>query len=209
VRGLRRWTLAALVLLAGCGGEANPAPVAGSPVAVTPTPTPSVDASTLPDLPASALPGYVVHETALDVATISTDALAPQELRALLGDAGFRVGLERRFTARAKPLTEVVARVLRFGSAEGARSYLGWIRGHGVDLLGSRTRPSSDPGVAGAVSFAHGVSGCCTKDTFQYFSAWTRGAYAVTLRIGGPHAGARTARPLAAALDRDVRKETR
>jgi hypothetical protein len=169
----------------------------------------SLDASALPDLPASALPGYVVHETPLDAAAVSTDALAPEDLLGLLDDAGFRVGLERRFTARAKPLTEVVARVLRFGSAEGARSYLGWIRDHGVDLLGSRTEPSTSPGVAGAVSFAHGVSGCCTKDTFQYLSAWTRGPFAVTLRIGGPHAGARTARPLAAALDRDVRKETR
>ena len=203
MRGLRRWVVLLVATLVGCGGAGSSVAPGGSP-----TPSPRLAASSLPDLPASALPGYVVHETSLDATTVAGDALDPAALSQLLADGGFEIGLERRFTARAKPLTEVVARVLRFGSAEGARSYLGWIRDHGVDLFGSRTKPSSVSSVPGAVSFSHGVSGCCTKDTFQYFSAWTRGAYAVTLRIGGPHADARTARPLALALDRDVRKET-
>jgi hypothetical protein len=148
----------------------------------------------------------VVHDTSLDAATLSTDALDPAALLAVLTHAGFRTGLERRFTARGKPLTEVSSRVLRFGSAEGARSYVDWIRSHGTDLLGARTVAASPPAIAGSIAFSHGVSGCCTKDTFQYFAAWTRGAYAITLRVGGPHAGLRTATPLARALDDRVRK---
>jgi hypothetical protein len=204
VRGVARWGAPALVLAVACAGGAR-----STSQTLAPSPPRSAAAQVaLPNLPASMLPGYVVHDTSLDAAALSTDALDPASLLAVLSAAGFDVGIERRFTARGKALTEVVARMLHFRSPQGATSYLDWIESHGDDLLGSRTKPAEGPGVPGAIAFFHGVSGCCTKDTFQYLAAWSRGTYAVTLRIGGPHAGVRSAMPLARALDARLRKET-
>jgi hypothetical protein len=195
VRGAARWGAIALVLAVACAGGIR----SSSPTLPPPPALSTRAAVSLANLPVSVLPGYVVHDTSLDATALSTDALHPASLSAVLS--------ERRFTARGKALSEVVSRVLRFGSSRGARSYLDWIRGHGDDLLGSRTKSAEGPGVPGAIAFFHGVSGCCTKDTFQYFAAWSRGTYAVTLRIGGPHAGVRSAAPLARALDARLRKE--
>jgi hypothetical protein len=204
VRGVTRWVTPALLLAVSCAGGAR-----STSQTLVSSPTRSAAAQVaLPNLPASVLPGYVVHDTSLDAAALSTDALDPASLSAVLSEAGFDLGIERRFTARGKALTEVVTRVLHFRSPRGARSYLAWIRGHGDDLLGSRTKSAQGPGVPGAVAFFHGVSGCCTKDTFQYLAAWSRGTYVDTLRIGGPHAGVRSAAPLAQALDARLRKET-
>ena len=149
----------------------------------------------------------MIHVAQLDPATLSTDALDPSSLETVLTGAGFEAGTERRFTARGKRITEVVARVVRFRSAEGAGAYLAWLGMHGADLLGSRTRATDPPDLPSAIAFAHGLSGCCTKDTFQYFAAWARGAYVLTLRVGGPGAGLRSAAPLAKALDAQVWKE--
>jgi hypothetical protein len=175
---------------------------AGGRVATGPS-APASDGSvaSLPGLPAGILPGYVIHVTQLTSAALSTDSLDPSSLDVLLSQAGLQAGTQTRFTARGKRLTEVVARVLRFGSAAGADAYLVWLRAHAVDLLGSRTRGATPPGFPGAIAIRHGPSGCCTKDTFQYFAAWTRGGYAFTLLIGGPAAGPRTATPLAHKLD--------
>jgi hypothetical protein len=190
----------ALVLLVGCAPMAGDAP---APSASGASDLPA--ASALPGLPDDTLPGYVVHRTGLDAAILARDALAPAELEALLREAGFEDGIEGRFTARRRRLTEVVARVLRFGDAGGASAYLAWFATHGEDLLGSQTQPAEAPGsLDGGVAFSHGVCDGCTKDTFQYVVAWTRGSYAITLRVGGPAAGPRTAEPLAAVLDEQV-----
>ena len=163
--------------------------------------------SDLPGLSPGALPGYVVRVTALDTAALSTDALDPPSLAALLAGAGFEDGKEVRFTARRERLTLVVARVLGFRSGDGAVTYLGWLRTHGADLLGSQTQLTDPPNLPGAIAFSHEPCDSCTKDTFWYFAAWTRGPYALTLRIGGPHAGRSTAAPLAEELDARVREE--
>jgi hypothetical protein len=158
-----------------------------------------------PTLTDDALPGYVVHRRDLDAAALARDALEPAALASLLGEVGFDGGSEARFTARREPLTEVVARVLRFEDAAGAAAYLGWFAAHGADLLGSETVTARTPrAVPDGVAFAHGICDGCTKDTFQYVVAWTRGAYAITLRVGGPAAGPRAAEPLAASLDERV-----
>ena len=174
---------------------------------VSATPAPGVLA--LPGPPVDLLPGYVVHRDGVDVQELSLDALDPPALETLLVDAGFEAGAERRFTARRKRLTEVVARVLRFAERGGAQAYLGWLEGHGADLLGSETKVSVAPAVAaGGVAFRHGVCGGCTKDTLQYFVAWTHGRFVITLRVGGPAAGRRAAAPLAAILDARVQTES-
>ncbi len=199
MRGRATWMVLGLVLVAACASGGGYGQGSSGPSA-----SPTSDGSTgtaLPGLPADTLPGYVFNATRLDTATLSTDALDPASLESLLTGAGFETGTERRFTARDKRLTEVVARVLLFRSADGAVAYLAWLRTHGADLLGSHTREADPPSFPGAIAFSHGPSGCCTKDTFQYFAAWTRGPYALTLRVGGPDAGRRSAVPLAEELD--------
>jgi hypothetical protein len=151
--------------------------------------------------------GYVTRLTSIDTAGLASEALDATALAGVLDGAGFEGGVERRFTARARPLTEVVGRVLRFGSAEGAAAYIAWFGSHGPDLLGSQAQPTDPPDLPGAVAFRHGVSGCCTKDTFQYIAAWTRGPYAITLLVSGPDAGRRSASPIAQELDARVRKD--
>ena len=151
--------------------------------------------------------GYVTRLTPIDVTSLAAEALDAPALASVLTGAGFEGGVERRFTARARPLTEVDA--ASCGSAPPKappRTSLG-SRRTARDLLGSRTQPTDPPSVPGAVAFRHGVSGCCTKDTFQYVAAWTRGPYAMTLRVGGPAAGRRSASPLAEELDARVRKD--
>jgi hypothetical protein len=203
LQGSARWAALGLIVLTACAaGEAQ---VSSAPLSSVATGGP--DASDLPGLPRAALPGYVVHVSTLDAAGLSADALDPSSLAAILAGAKFEVGREGRFTSRAKPLTMVVARVLRFRSSAGALGYLDWLRTHGRDLLGTKTQVTDPPEVADAIAFSHDPCISCAKDTFWYFAAWTRGPYAITFRAGGPHAGLATAAPLVAALDAHVRTE--
>lgn len=203
MQGSARWAALGLIVLSACA--ADEAQVSSAPLSSIATAGP--DASVLPSLPRAALPGYVVRVSTLDAAGLSADALDPSSLEAVLAGAEFEVGREGRFTSRAKPLTIVVARVLRFGSSAGALGYLDWLRTHGRDLLGSKTQITGPPDVPDAIAFSHDPCLSCTKDTFWYFAAWTRGPYAITLRAGGPDAGQATAAPLVSALDARVRTE--
>jgi hypothetical protein len=193
------WAVVALALVASCASGGG-----GSTSGTVPPASGGSAASDLPILPADALPGYVVHVSDLDAATLSADALDPASLDVVLAGAGFETGIERRFTARWKPVTEVVARALRFASADGASAYLAWLRTHGADVLGSQAQVSDPPSLADAIAFTHAPCTSCTKDTGQYFAAWTHGRYALTLMIGGPRAGRSTATPLAEELDARV-----
>jgi hypothetical protein len=193
------WAVVTLALILGCisvgcsKGSATVPPASFAP-----------DGSDLPILPSDALPGYVVHASGLDAATLAADALDPASLDVVLTGAGFETGIERRFTARWKPVTEVVARALRFTSAEGATAYLTWLRAHGADVLGSQAQASDPPSLTDAIAFTHAPCASCAKDTVQYFAAWTHGRYALTLLVGGPRAGRSTATPLAEELDAGV-----
>ncbi|MDP9302562.1 MAG: hypothetical protein M3P43_16965 [Actinomycetota bacterium] len=192
------WAVVALALVASCASGG------GNPSGTVPPASGGSAASDLPILPADALPGYVVHVADLDAATLSADALDPSSLDVVLAGAGFETGIERRFTARWKPVTEVVVRALRFASPDGASTYLAWLRTHAADVLGSQTQVSDPPSFADAIAFTHAPCTSCTKDTFQYFAAWTHGQYALTLLVGGPRAGRSTATPLAEELDARV-----
>jgi hypothetical protein len=193
------WTVVTLALILGC------ASVGCSKVSATAPPASTGSAGAdLPILPSDALPGYVVHASGIDAATLAADALDPASLDDVLTGAGFETGIERRFTARWKPLTEVVARALRFASADGATAYLTWLRGHGADVLGSQAQASDPPSLTDAIAFTHAPCTSCAKDTIQYFAAWTHGPYALTLLVGGPRAGRSTATPLAEELDARV-----
>ena len=193
--------LALTVLVACASAEGQFSPSSTGAPAIQP------EASGLPGLPRTTLPGYVVRVSTLDAAGLSADALDPSALEALLVGDRFEAGKEVRFTAPAKPLTAVVARVIRFESSAGAEGYLDWVRTHGQDLLGSKTQVADPPGIPGAIAFSHDPCLSCSKDTFWYFAAWTRGSYAVTLRLGGPRADSSTAAPLADELDARVRDD--
>ena len=205
VRRPWRWLAGVFLLAMACGSEAPidlaPAATSGgaSPVAAVP--------GKLTQLPATMLEGYVVHATKLDTSTISVDALDPSALAAVLTGAGFEAGAERRFTTRGKGVTEVVTRVLLFASADGPVAYLAWLKTHAPDVLGSQTELADPPGVTGAIAFTHAPCGSCAKDTFQYFAAWAHGSYALTITVGGPEAGLKTAAPIARALDERVAKD--
>ena len=152
------------------------------------------------------LPGYVFHVTPVNATDLAADALDQPSLEALLTEAGLEAGEETRFTTRSKRLTEVVTRVLRFGSPQGAAVYLGWVKAHGADLLGSQvqgrklrhTRRGRIPARTERLLY---------EGTFQYFVAWSRSSYAVTLRIGGPAAGWRSGLPFAKELDALIGKQ--
>jgi hypothetical protein len=193
------WAVMILALILGCisaGCSKGSATVPPASIAAA--------GSDLPILPSDALPGYVVHASGLDAATLAADALDPASLDVVLTGAGFETGIERRFTARWKPVTEVVARALRFASADGATAYLTWLRAHGADVLGSQAQASDPPSLTDAIAFKHAPCTSCAKDTIQYFAAWTHGRYALTLLVGGPRAGRSTAAPLAEELDARV-----
>jgi hypothetical protein len=193
------WAVVILALILGCIS----AGCSKGSATVPPASIASVG-SDLPILPWDALPGYVVHASGLDAATLAADALDPASLDMVLTGAGFETGIERRFTARWKPVTEVVARALRFASADGAAAYLTWLRAHGADVLGSQAQASDPPSLTDAIAFTHAPCTSCAKDTIQYFAAWTHGRYALTLLVGGPRAGRSTATPLAEELDARV-----
>lgn len=193
------WAVVTLALTLGCISAG-----CSKDSATVPPPSVASAGSDLPILPLDALPGYVVRASGLDAATLDADALDPASLDAVLTGAGFETGIERRFTARWKPVTEVVARALRFASADGATAYLTWLRAHGADVLGSQARASDPPSLTDALAFTHAPCTSCAKDTFQYFAAWTHGRYALTLLVGGPRAGRSTATPLAEELDARV-----
>ena len=124
-------TVAVLVGLAGCGSEAQEA---GPP----------------PTLPAAALPDLESRSRMLDAEAVAADALEPADLADLLDDAGFETGSEREFSGKTTTFDHVVARSLRFGSTNGADAYLGWLRDHGSDILGTAEPASRLPSSAAA-----------------------------------------------------------
>jgi hypothetical protein len=200
VRGRQAWVVVLLVMLAGCGASATTVPPGASTSSVS-------GAGTLPMLPRDALTGYVVRSQALDANSIAVDTADPSAVQAILSTTGFQTGVERRFTAHWRPLTEVSARVLRFGDPSGAKAYLTWLRANSGELLGPDAQISAPPKLPGAVAFVHRPCDGCTKDPLQYVSAWTRGPYALILLLGGAHAGRAAATPLARELDARVRTE--
>ena len=158
-------------------------------------------------LPRDALTGYVVRSEALDANSIAADTVDPSAVHAILSTTGFETGVERTYTAHWRPLTEVSARVLRFGDPSGAKAYLAWLSANAGELLGPDAQVSPPPELPGAVAFVHRPCDGCTKDPLQYVSAWTRGPYTLILLLGGARAGRAAATPLARDLDARVRME--
>jgi hypothetical protein len=152
-------------------------------------------------LGATALPELDSRARTLDAAAVAFDALKPASLQALLDESGFETGSEREFSGKTKTFDHVVARTLVFETADGALAYLGWLRGHGDDVLG-RAVPATitPPGEAG-VAFALERCGTCKKELPTFLAAWQRGEAVLTLLAAG--SGASPARFAALAREHD------
>lgn len=179
---LRLLALAVVLVATACGsGDTDPAPP--------------------PTLGAAALPELDSHARTLDAAAVAFDALKPASLEELLATSGYRTGREREFSGKTKTFDHVVARTLVFESEEGALAYLGWLRGHGDDVLG-RAEPAAvaPPGDAG-VAFMLEHCGTCKKELPTFLAGWRRGETVLTLLAAG--SGANPARFSALAREHD------
>jgi hypothetical protein len=159
--------LALGVVLAGCGGDERRS------------------ASALQTLPPDALPELTSRTRSLDAEALAADALDPAALADLLAQAGFETGREREFSGKTKTFDHVVARVLRFASADGADAYLDWLRRHGNDILGraapAKLAPPGDSGVA----FMLVRCGTCKKELPTFLAGWRRGDVVLSLLAAG------------------------
>ncbi len=152
-------------------------------------------------LPPDALPELSSERRELDRAALAEDAFAPHALAELLDEAGYEVGVEREFVGRGAVFDRVVARALRFESAEGAESYLRWIRRHGHDLLGKTESEPPLPIGSSGVLLALVRCGTCKKELPAYVAAWRRDDLVLSLLASGRGVDRKRLAGLARALD--------
>jgi hypothetical protein len=138
-----------------------------------------------PTLPATALRELDSRARALDTEALAEDALEPDELAALLDDAGFLTGSEREFSGRTKTFDHVVARSLRFENAAGADEYLRWLGDHGNDILGAAEPAELTPLGESAVAYTLARCGTCKKELPTFLAGWRRGDVVLTLLAAG------------------------
>jgi hypothetical protein len=138
-----------------------------------------------PTLPATALPELDSRARALDTNVLAEDALDAEELTTVLDDAGFLSGTEREFSGRTKTFDHVVARSLRFESAEGADAYLHWLEGHGDDFLGAAEPAELQPPGESTVAYTLVRCGTCKKELPTFLAGWRRGDVVLTLLAAG------------------------
>lgn len=181
-----RLLLPAVLLLlaaAACGAEE-----AASPAAPT-------------TLPAAALPELDSRARTLDAASLADDAFEPDALAALLSEGGYVTGREREFSGKTATFDHVVARTLVFESRDGAEAYLGWVRGHGDEVLGRAAPAKVVPPGEGGVAFTLERCGTCKKELPTFLAAWRREATVLTLLAAGDGADAASFSALAHELD--------
>lgn len=157
-------------------------------------------------LPAEALPGHAAKVVELDATLVASDAVQPQELQVLLEDAGFVGGRQRTFSNGGSPPRRLLARVLQFGDAAGATAYLGWLREHASDVIGTAA-PAPAPDLPEAF-LAHRVpSGCCHQEVPIFLAAWRRGSTVLSLQVAGAAVTRADVPGLASAFDRAIAAE--
>ncbi|MGH3021713.1 MAG: hypothetical protein ACRDNR_16375 [Gaiellaceae bacterium] len=152
-------------------------------------------------LPAAALPELDSRARTLDVASVADDAFEPDALAALLSEGGYVTGREREFSGKATVFDHVVARTLVFESRQGADAYLGWVRGHGDEVLGRAAPAKVAPPGEDGVAFILERCGTCKKELPTFLAAWRREATVMTLLAAGDGADAASFSALAHELD--------
>jgi len=139
-------------------------------------------------LPASALPRMTSVASTVDVDTLANEVVHPDELRAVLGDAGFASSSQRSFGGGTGAFSRVLARGLSFETDAGAAAFVEWFGDHAPEeiITSDRIFP---PGVPeGAVVFRHEPDGCCHQDVPVFLAAWQRGSSVRFLHVGGRRA---------------------
>jgi len=162
--------------------------------------------TTLPPAPldASALPELTARERELPLDALAADAFEPEALAALLGDAGYAGGREQELSGHGETFDHVIARSLAFDDAAGADAYLGWIRGHTIDLVG-RTQEREAPPL-GDVAFLFELKPCasCRKQLPTVVAAWRHDGHIAYLLASGRGVTLESFRRLALAVDASI-----
>jgi hypothetical protein len=172
--------------LAGCGGSGSDLP---EPIKT------------------SALPALEARDRDLPADTLAADAFEPAPLAGVLEAGGYTGGRERELTGHTPTFDHVIARTLRFADAAGADAYLGWVRGHTLDLVG-RTRPLA-PYPVGDRLLLFELKPCstCKKQLPTLVAVWRRGGAVGYLLASGRDADRASVRPLVDAVDASLRPE--
>jgi hypothetical protein len=178
----------ALLVVASCGADDMGPPSSAAP------PAPEA-------IPAEALPGTASDALVLDVRRLATDAIAPEELETLLLDAGFEGGSERTFSKVAGGRRRMLARVLEFATAAGAKRYVRWLSDHVKELIGDADVDPDLEAPGGGTVYVHEPDPCCHNDTRIFLTVWAEGTRAITLEIAGQAARAADVAELASRLD--------
>lgn len=196
--GVTRIVLAVASVLVACVLVA----CAGSPTAVD-GPGSSPRPATLV-LPASALPRMTSDASPVDVDRLANEVVHPDELRSLLGEAGFTAGAQRSFGAGTGAFSRVLARGLAFETEAGAAAFVTWFGDNAGEevITAERISPADVPD--GIVVFRHLPDGCCHNDVPVYLAAWQRGPSVLYLHVGGRRANTRAFVELIASYDREV-----
>jgi hypothetical protein len=147
-----------------------------------------------------------MHPTdqSLAAGDIAASVLVPDELEALLSDAGLQAAAQRLFQGGRGAYSRVVTRGLVFASEAGATTYLDWLRDHVEELIGEAEHMSAGELPEGALFVRHLPDGCCPKETPVYLVAWQRGAFVLSVEANGPRARRKPIVPIVRAFDDEI-----
>jgi hypothetical protein len=190
-------SVTALTLLVALACGADPASIAG-------TPSPSSSPTRPSTVPAASLTGMQSTVMDINATDVAAQTIQPDDLEALLGDVGLAAGVQRTFAGGTGAFSRVVARNLEFETDDGAALYLGWLREHVSEMLGSIETVSFPALPAGALSVRHLPDGCCPKEVPVYLVAWQRGPLVLSVEASGQRARAQPIVPIVLAFDREV-----
>jgi hypothetical protein len=149
-------------------------------------------------LPSQAVPYLPSSAKGLTPASLAREAQSPSLVRRL-SEWGFMAGADRYFQGESRQLQLVDSRTLRFRSAAGAASFVGFIRLHADAYLGSfpRMRSFSSRGRSGILATAQQCQ--CHLANPAYLGVVARGDTVTWLEINGPGATPRKLAELIAA----------
>ncbi len=186
------WVAAVVLLLAAaCASDAVPR---DTPASVPPR-------LLLPD---SAVPRMSGDTTPVDVDRLASEVTHPDELRAVLAEAGFSRAAQRSFGGGpGRPFSRVLSRGLTFADAAGAAAFVAWFADHApAEIITSeRIDPADVPD--GVVVFRHLPDGCCHNDVPVFLAAWQHGSSVSYLHAGGRRATAPAFVELISAYDQE------
>jgi hypothetical protein len=180
-----------VLVITGCATRAEPRDASGTDALV-------------PVLPASALPRMTSVMTTVDEDHLANEVTHPDEMRALLTDAGFLRAAQRSFGGGTGAFSRVLARALVFDGDAGASAFMTWFGDAAPEeiITAERIDPAGVP--EGVVVFRHLPSGCCHNDVPVFLAAWQRGSSVLFLHVGGRRANARAFVELVSTYDREV-----